>query len=268
MTCARIVTGARGLVGATLADHLAQLPGTLLAIDTRPARHQVIGADAAGEEFPALLATHLRSASRAELYHTAGHIPELARITDILPQDFARTVADNLTTTYSALRTFALTTRQLNVPAAAVVLSSVGASRAHRYLVGYDAAKAGIESLVRSFTVEFGAELAVRALALGPLAQSASTAADGDRLPALLALVPRGTYADLYDVAHAIAAFGGPEFDATAGHTLTLDGGLSIQLRPAGIERPPADARTPRPAREEVDTGHHPSRNQHPGGPR
>ncbi|MFJ1591029.1 hypothetical protein ACIOD0_12415 [Kitasatospora albolonga] len=53
------------------------------------------------------------------------------------------------------------------MPAAAVLLRSVGARRAHRYLVGYDAAKAGTESLVRSFTLEFAGHLAVRAVARG-----------------------------------------------------------------------------------------------------
>lgn len=112
-------------------------------------------------------------------------------------------------------------------------------------------------SLVRSFTLEYGKRLAARAVALGPLAQSASTAADGDRLPALLALVPRGTYMGLGDLARALTAFGGPCFDSSAGHTLTLDGGLSVQLRPAAVERPPGPADIPRPIAEDPDIGSH-----------
>ncbi|MFF9795462.1 SDR family NAD(P)-dependent oxidoreductase [Streptomyces bacillaris] len=245
MTCLRVVTGASGMIGAALTRHLAQLPGTLLPLDTHPgpapAHPDMVLADVTGPDFVTLLTEQMHGQERAELYHIAGHVPGLARITDTPTEDFARTVADNLTTTYTALRAFALATRQAGVPAAAVLLSSVGARRAHRYLVGYDAAKAGTESLVRSFTLEFGQHLAVRAVALGPIAQSATTAADGERSSALVSLVPHGTYADLEDVARAVAAFGSPHFDTATGHTLTLDGGLTIQLRPAAIERPPAD---------------------------
>ncbi|MEU1377948.1 SDR family oxidoreductase [Streptomyces triculaminicus] len=261
MTCVRIVTGAAGLIGTALTRHLAEQPGTLLALDTtpgpHPTGHPVITMDATGEEFPELLATHLGDATRAELFHTAGHVPDLARITDTPVDDFTRTVTDNLTTTYATLRAFALTARQHGVPAAAVLLGSAGATRAHRYRVAYDAAKAGIEALARSFTVELGQHLAVRTFALGPVAQSATTAADGDRLPALLDLVPRGTYADLDETAAAIAALGGPAFDPIAGHTLTYDGGLSIQLRPVAIERPPAHDGGALASGRRADTGSH-----------
>ena len=271
---ARVVTGASGLIGAALTRHLAQLPGPLLAIDTHPHHqgtpgHRVTLADITGEHFPDLLATHLPGATRAELYHTAGHVPDLARITETPPDAFARTLADNLTATYTALRAFALAAQHTGVPAAAVLLSSVGATRAHRYLVAYDAAKAATESLARSFTLEFGGHLAVRTAALGPIAQSATTAADGERLPALVNLVPRGAYANIEDIAQAIAALGTPCFDTATGHTLTLDGGLTIQLRPGSIERPPEQAH---PAHEDPATGntgqHLATRNHSPGGHR
>lgn len=263
MTCARIVAGASGLIGAAITRRLARLPGPLLALDARPAPpeagHPVTRTDLAGDELPGLLTAHLNGATRAELYHTAGHVPDLARITDTPPDLFARAL-DDLTTAYTVLRTFALAVDDQHVPAAsAVLLSSVGARRAHRYLAGYDAARAATESLARSFTLEFGDRLAVRAAAIGPIAQSASTAADGDLLPALLALVPRGAYADLDDIADAVAAFGGPSFDAAAGHTLTLDQGLTVQLRPAQTERPPGPPGGARSAGGQVDTGNHAS---------
>ncbi|MFJ2110740.1 SDR family oxidoreductase [Streptomyces sp. NPDC087850] len=263
MTCVRVVTGASGMVGAALTRHFSRLPGTLLAVDTHPGEpnRPVTMADITGEDFTNLLTVQLRGADRAEFYHAAGHVPGLARITDTPPQDFARTLTDNLTTTYTAVRAFALASRQAGVPAAAVLLSSVGARHAHRYLVGYDAAKAGIESLTRSFTLEFGEHLAVRSVALGPIAQSATTAADGQRSAALVSLVPRGMYADLEETAEAVAAFGRPLFDTATGHTLTLDGGLTVQLRPAAIERPPADADVAPAARHNGDTGHHHSSN-------
>ncbi|MFF1733716.1 SDR family NAD(P)-dependent oxidoreductase [Streptomyces sp. NPDC058247] len=272
MTCVRVVTGASGMVGAVLTRHLAQLPGTLLAVDTHPGEpdpaQPVTLVDITSQDFTDLLADHLHGAGRAELYHAAGHVPGLARITDTPVENFVRTVAGNLTATYATLRAFALASRQAGVPAAAVLLSSVGATRAHRYLVGYDAAKAGTESLTRSFTLEFGEHLAVRAVALGPIAQSATTAADGERSSALVSLVPRGTYADLEEVAEAVAALGSPCFDTATGHTLTLDGGLTVQLRPATIERPPAGADVVPAAHHRGNTGQDHPPNHVSGGTR
>ena len=83
---------------------------------------------------------------------------------------------------------------------------------------------------------------------MGPIAASASTAADGDRAADLVALVPRGTYLHLDDLAAALAAFATPAFDSACGHPLTLDGGLSVQLRPATVERPPDPAENTPPS--------------------
>ncbi|MGH3888066.1 MAG: hypothetical protein ACRDSZ_16150 [Pseudonocardiaceae bacterium] len=41
-----------------------------------------------------------------------------------------------------------------------------------------------------NLALEYGSRLSVRAFALGPLAESTSTAADGEELPALVRLVP------------------------------------------------------------------------------
>ncbi|MDQ3762904.1 MAG: hypothetical protein M3460_15020 [Actinomycetota bacterium] len=81
----------------------------------------------------------------------------------------------------------------------------------------------------------------MRAFALGPLAESTSTAADGEASPALVGLVPLGRYARLAEVAEAIALFGGPAFDPANGHTLAFDGELSVQLRPLEVERAPPE---------------------------
>ncbi|GAB2711595.1 SDR family NAD(P)-dependent oxidoreductase [Kitasatospora kifunensis] len=241
MTTLRIVTGAAGLIGRAVCQHLRNTDGVLLALDTHPGPDDstVLRLDSTSEAFATLLSEHLAGAERAELIHTAGTHPPLTTITDTPPEEFARHTAD-LTHTYATARTFALATRAAGIPASAVLLSTVGA---HRYLAGYDAARAGIESLARSFTLEFARHLSVRAAAVGPIAQSASTQADGPLAPALLALVPRGTYADLQDIATALATYATAPFDTTAGHTLTLDGGLTIQLRPADVERRPGTAK-------------------------
>lgn len=239
MTVARVVVGAAGFIGQQLCAYLDPLPGLLLAIDVaRPSLKPSI-LDVEPHQLPDLLARHLGGSDRAELYYAAGRVPELARMVDIATDDFASAIAENLTSAYMTLRDFAETVRHLGVPAAAVVTSSVGAHRAHRYLVGYDAAKAGLESVVRTLALEYGPHLSTRAVAVGPIAQSASTAADGALLQELIQLVPQQRYLNLDEVVAAILAFGAPAFDGASGQTLVLDGGLTIQLRPANVERPP-----------------------------
>lgn len=244
MTTGRIVVGACGFIGTRLCMQLATDGEPLLAVDVNPPPENhpvpVVNAPAGHHHFRNLVATHLRDSVRAELYYTAGHVPALAHAADTSPSQFASHVNDNLTAAYTALVDYAETAKRLGITAAAVVLSSVGAHRAHRYMVGYDAAKAGLESVVRSLALEYGPHLAIRSVAIGPIAQSASTAADGELADELVRLVPSGRYLDVDDVTTAVSAFGTAAFDGATGHTLILDGGLSTQLRPAHIERPPA----------------------------
>lgn len=240
----RVVVGAAGQVGSALAAHLRSVPGRLVAVDrvSSDGPVPVIGCDVTDPAFSDLLALRLADCTRAELYHTAGWVPPLARVDDTPTDTFATAVTQNLTSAYAALRAFALAAGRLDLDAAAVAVTSVGAHRAHRYHVGYDAAKAGVESVVRTLALEYGARLSVRAFALGPLAESTSTAADGEVAPALVRLVPLGRYARLAEVAEAISLFGGPAFDPANGHTLTFDGGLSVQLRPVEVERAPPES--------------------------
>lgn len=242
----RIITGARGLVGQALTHHLAEAPGTLLAIDTAgdeassTAEGQIHRADCRSADFGDLVTDFLRGAPRVELFHTAGFVPEPTHIADIDADAFRAVVDDNLTVAYAALRTTARIAAKNEVPGALTVLGSVGAIRAHRYKAAYDAAKAGVAALVRSFALEYGPHgISSRLVAIGPIAESSSTAQDGTYAEPLVRLVPLQRYAHVAEIAAAVAAFGSAAFDMANGHTLTLDGGLSQQLRPLDIERPP-----------------------------
>ncbi|MGB6162296.1 MAG: SDR family oxidoreductase [Pseudonocardiaceae bacterium] len=239
----RVVVGAAGQVGSALAAHLRSVSGRLIAVDrvSSDGPVPVISCDVTDPAFADLLVLQLAGCTRAELYHTAGWVPLLARVDDTPTGTFATAVTRNLTSAYAALRAFALAAGRLDLHAAAVAVTSVGA---HRYHVGYDAAKAGVESVVRTLALEYGSRLSVRAFALGPLAESTSTAADGEASPALVQLVPLGRYARLAEVAEAIALFGGPAFDPANRHILIFDGGLLVQLRPVEVERaPPEESR-------------------------
>jgi len=240
----RIVVGACGLVGSVLAQHFSRMDGDLLSVDTgmsgRAPEANILRIDCRDGEFADQVRVFVTGADRFELYHAAGSVPSLVRIGDLGLGGFRATIEDNLVTTYAAMRAVAEAAAAASVTGSITVLGSVGAAKAHRYKAAYDAAKAGAEALVRCFAVEYGPErISCRTVALGPIAESPSTAADGDQLDALVRLVPLQQYPTVAEVVRAIAAVGSPAFDAANGHVITLDGGLSQQLRPIDAERRP-----------------------------
>lgn len=240
MSRLRIVTGAAGQIGAALTQHLRRHAGYVVAVDTRPGPDIVV-ADVTCPSFGMLLREQVErdEVTRVELFHAAAILGPRVPIARTSLEEFTTLVQANLASAFSALAAVADLLEESQLNGSAVVLSSVGAHRAHRYQPAYDAAKAGAESLVRSFALEHGGRLAPRAIAVGPIAESSSTASDGPYASDLVALVPRGSYMKLSDLTAALDAFAGPAFDAACGQVLVLDGGLSVQLRPAAIERPP-----------------------------
>lgn len=237
----RVVVGAAGLLGAAITRLLARSGGTVIAVDSAPIDTppgvRVIRADA--KHALTDLADIIPAVPRAELYYAAGVVPALRRASDTTPEHFAHALED-LSTAYAVLHGFAEALRSADVPGSIVIIGSVGARVAHRYLIGYDAARAGLESVARGLALEYGtAGITTRVLAVGPVAESPTTRADGDQLPALTRLVPLGRYPSIDEIAEAAVLFGGPCFDPANGHTLCVDGGLSIQLRPVDVERAP-----------------------------
>lgn len=240
MSRLRIVTGAAGQIGSALTTHLRRQADNVLAVDTRPGPDIAV-VDVTTPAFGTLLREQLdrHDMSRVELIHAAATLGPRIPIARTSVGEFTALVETNLASTFAALATVANTLERYQFEGSAVVLSSVGAHRAHRYQPAYDAAKAGMESLVRSFALEHGDRLSPRAVAVGPIAESSSTSADGRYAADLVALVPRGSYMKLTDLTAALDAFASPAFDAACGQVLVLDGGLSVQLRPAATERPP-----------------------------
>jgi gluconate 5-dehydrogenase len=248
----RIVVGARGLLGHALVTHLASLPGRLLAVDAAPEPQPdplagvwvggvpVATVDCRDREFVEMTHEFVQGAGRVELYQAAGAVGRRARIKETSLDMFRAVMEGNLLTCYAAMRAVAETARVEGATGSLTVIGSVGASKAHRYQIAYDAAKAGVESLARGFALEYGPHgISTRVVAIGPVAESASTAADGPLRQALVDLVPLGRYPAVAEIAYAIAVVGSPTFDPANGETISLDGGLSKQLRPASVERPP-----------------------------
>jgi gluconate 5-dehydrogenase len=136
---------------------------------------------------------------------------------------------------------FAEVARSAAIGGLILVISSVGASHPHRYMISYDAGRASMESHTRSFALEYAPNgITSRVLAVGPIAESPTSRADGDLAEALIRLVPLGRYPRLDEIANTAIVLASPALDCANRHTITLDGGLTVQLRPACIERAPA----------------------------
>lgn len=136
--------------------------------------------------------------------------------------------------------------REMENHGAIVNVSSVGASKAHRSAVAYDATKGAIESLTRATALEL-APFGIRVNAVAPGAVS------NDRYERLtrevqqqeVVPIPLGRAGTGDDVAAAVAFLGSAEADYITGQVLTIDGGLTAQARQASSEldlEPPAHA--------------------------
>jgi NAD(P)-dependent dehydrogenase (short-subunit alcohol dehydrogenase family) len=257
----RIVAGAGGLVGLAVTRRLLTGKGDTWALErsargleaaralfqTMPVREGELrvgrevdlldsGACARlfGEALGEARYTH------AELYLCAGDVGGLALLSQVSVADFRKSLEDNLVLAYTVAREFALAAIAQAIPASITLAGSVGGQKAHRYKVGYDAAKAGVEGMARAFAVELGSQgVRTNVIAVGPIAESPSTAADGSRLSELVRLVPAARYASADEVAAVFCAVGSSEWGFLNGETIAVDGGLSFQLRPVQFERGP-----------------------------
>jgi NAD(P)-dependent dehydrogenase (short-subunit alcohol dehydrogenase family) len=235
----RIVVGAAGFIGRAIIEHLASEDDRVIAVDPELFGPNSVRSAADPETIAATVKPLARPGARIELIYAAGTHPPLRAMSDTPANEVARALLDTVDA-YAAMRTFAQTVAKSPAAGSIVFISTVGASHPHRYLAGYDAARAAAESIVRSIAVEYGRRgVTARTLAVGPVRESSSTAADGGLAAALVDLVPTGTYASVADIAAVAAALAGPAFDCVNGHTITADGGLTVQLRPSAIERGP-----------------------------
>lgn len=116
--------------------------------------------------------------------------------------------------------------------AAIVNVSSIVAGRGMPMRGPYAAAKAGVEALTRTMAVEWGPEdIRVNAVAPGfartptvTRAMAAGLVAEGR----LAGMVPLGRIAEPGEIATVIAFLASPAASFVHGHTLVVDGGLSV----------------------------------------
>ena len=124
--------------------------------------------------------------------------------------------------------------------------SSGGASRAHRGMVAYDAAKGGVEAFTRAVAVDL-APYGVRCVCIVPgMMETAATGqAAEERARATAATVPLGRQGTGADIAGAAVFLAGEDASYLTGSCLYVDGGVLHQQRSPQVETFPLDRYPP-----------------------
>jgi 3-oxoacyl-[acyl-carrier protein] reductase len=115
-------------------------------------------------------------------------------------------------------------------------MSSGGATRSHRGMVAYDAAKGGIEAMTRALALDLG-PYGIRVMCLVPgMMVETREGADPERLASVDGTVPLGRVGLAEDMAGPAVFAATDDAAYMTGSKLYVDGGVLFQQRPPQIE--------------------------------
>ncbi|WP_179151902.1 SDR family NAD(P)-dependent oxidoreductase [Oceanobacillus senegalensis] len=120
-------------------------------------------------------------------------------------------------------------------------MSSGGATRAHRNRVAYDATKGAIEAATRAMALDLAPwKIRVNAVMPGAMWVENRTTVGEESSPD--GLIPLGRLGMPQDVGQGVRFLASPEASYITGHILSIDGGLTAQLRAPSMD---ADVKLP-----------------------
>jgi NAD(P)-dependent dehydrogenase (short-subunit alcohol dehydrogenase family) len=118
-----------------------------------------------------------------------------------------------------------------------VNISSIGASKAHRAAVPYDATKGAIEAFTRALALELAPDgVRVNAIAPGAISNDRYEGLTQEVQREEVTSIPLGRAGTGDDIAAAISFLASDQASYITGHVLTIDGGLTAQARQASSE--------------------------------
>lgn len=162
--------------------------------------------------------------------------PMLGRVPffDLTLQDWDRTFAVAARGTYLCTREAAA---RMGAGGSVISISSIGASKAHRRALAYDASKGAIEAFTRAAALELAPRgIRVNAIAPGAISNDWFEARDPVVNASESEQIPLGRPGTGAEVAGAVAFLASTDAAYITGQVITVDGGLSSQARPAGSE--------------------------------
>jgi len=239
---ARVLLLARdpGRLEAARAELDAEWPGSVMArsADVRDLAAVELAAAAGREAF-----------GRYDIVIAGAAGNFIGRAADLSSNAFAAVVDIDLKGTF---HTFRACHPHLNSCARLIALSAPQAVVPMALQAHVCAAKAGIEALVRTLAIEWGGIDGARVNAISPGLVAGTVGAEiflrAVGLDGLVSTQPVPRLATLDEVANAALFLAGPTGDYITGHTLTIDGGLSLP-RTAGVAITAAASRALAPAK-------------------
>jgi 3-oxoacyl-[acyl-carrier protein] reductase len=116
-------------------------------------------------------------------------------------------------------------------------MSSCGATRAHRHRVAYDAAKGAVEAATRAMALDLAPwNIRVNAIAPGAIAVERRSPVGPEGQVRAADVIPLGRLGTPGDVAGAAVYLASDDAAYLTGVVLTVDGGLSAQLRSPAVD--------------------------------
>ncbi|MGN9809146.1 SDR family NAD(P)-dependent oxidoreductase [Micromonospora sp. BQ11] len=243
-----LVTGAGRNIGRDIARRLAADGATVAVNGPDPDEAAAAAADlphgayavpadvSDAEAVRAMVAAVLDRSGRLDVLVNNAAVPMTGRgdLFDLDPADWDRAFAVNARGVFLCAVAAA---RVMRPGSSIVTISSIGATRAHRRAVAYDATKGAVEAATRAIALELAPRgIRVNAVAPGAIANDRFAALDPAAQRARAAPVPLGRVGTGADVAAAVSFLASADADYVTGQVLTVDGGLSVQARPPGTD--------------------------------
>lgn len=159
---------------------------------------------------------------------TIGRVPFLELKADAWDRSFAVNVTGAFHCTQSATREMVAA----RIGGSIVMISSIGARRAHRRSVAYDATKGALESATRALALDLAPHgVRVNAVAPGRISNDRFEELTPAQQRGAGAAIPLGRAGTPHEVAAAVSFLCSDDASYITGHVLAVDGGLAAQAR-------------------------------------